>query len=326
MQIDTAGKAIDLFVHLAEGASELELVFTGGEPLLAQETLTFLLKRATELCLTSGMRPRFILKTNGTIMTDDLIPRLRASSVRAVVSIDGQAAFHNTSRLSNQGESTHALVLGNLLRLQNQGVECVASMTVIPEFAGKIAENVRYLLDNGIYRIDVGPAYGTVIWQPEQVKLLTDSFLEIAEIQREGSIDGRNLVIGPLYRDSDHHGGILADTWGCHAGSSHLAFLPDGQIAGCSSLAMLSQVFPNLILGNLNKGIDQNSLDVFQRLTHAPISKRPACITCDTAANCSGGCIAINLSDTGKPNVPPAFYCDCIGVLPKALSLAWGES
>ncbi|HKZ39484.1 MAG TPA: radical SAM protein, partial [Candidatus Hodarchaeales archaeon] len=323
MDINTARKAIELFVYLAEGASDLEVVFTGGEPLLAQEVFIFLLSHTTALCDSIRMKPHFILKTNGTIITDTLVQYLKDFRVRTVVSIDGRADFHDSCRMSRKGEATQNLVMRNLSRLESKGIECVASMTVVPEFSNQIVDNTRYLLGNGIRKVDIGPAYGTVTWSNEEIKRLTDSLLQIAEIIKASRMNGEDVEIGPLYKDSDHQDGALADTWGCHACSSNLAFLPEGDISGCSSLAMLSPKHPELIIGNVENGVDQPSLDAVLHLVQASLSYRPICKKCNSAENCSGGCLAINLSEKEMPHIPPNFYCACIGILPKALRLAW---
>jgi len=127
-----------------------------------------------------------------------------------------------------------------------------------------------------------------------------------------------------LYRSSEHVDGILADCWGCKAGLNNLAFMPNGNIAGCSSLAMLTNIFPELIIGNIESGIDEVALQNLFSNSQANEDKRSSCIECNTKNNCAGGCMAINLTTSKYPLMPPKFYCEIISTLSAEWHTAWG--
>ena len=135
------------------------------------------------------------------------------------------------------------------------------ALQVHPLATGTVREGVCFLQGLGVEQIDVGPVYGTVGWTDRQIKGLCTSLIETAQFVRDLRTSGHRLEVGPVYRDTEHVGGILSDRWGCHAASSHLAFLPTGQISGCSALAMLAEAFPHLIIGNAFAGLDQQSID-----------------------------------------------------------------
>ncbi len=319
----TAKKAIELFLYLSEGATDLEMVFTGGEPLLNQEVLLLLLEYTTELAELSGIRTSFVLKTNGTLLNRRLLDYLRAFHVRTVVSIDGSPESHNSYRVLPRGRPTQARVMQNLRRLIKAEIEYVASMTVHPNLSRRITANIKYLFDSGIRCIDFGPAYGTVDWSNTQAKAFSAAMQKVAQIIRKAAERGVVLQVGPLYKNSEHQNGMLANVWGCHAASSHLAFLPDGTISGCSSLAMLASRFPNLIIGNVERGIDDTRLQHLLKQAQGSIADRPACTECSASDNCYGGCLAINLAETGYPRRLPFFYCECMRSLPGAIASAW---
>jgi len=132
--------------------------------------------------------------------------------------------------------------------------------------------------------------------------------------------------VGPLYRFSEHLGGVLKDSWGCHAASTNLAFMPNGQIVGCSSLAMLATQYPELIIGDVVAGIYTDALNRFLELAQAGLQRRPYCQRCEAAPNCTGGCLAINLSQNGTYFFPPSFYCRTISIIPTAWSYAWDDT
>lgn len=323
MDESTGRKAVEMFVYLASGAKTVEFTYTGGEPLTAFPTLVVLTDYARQRASEAGMESSFVLKTNGTILDSDIVDFLRDHPVKVVLSIDGARQTHDRHRRTASGHETHSAVQRNLLALLQNDVPCVASMTIHPSESARVSEGIRFLHSLGAARIDVGPAYGTVAWTEEQVEQFASSLIDAATYVHEVARAGDQLNVGPFYRESEHVGGILSDRWGCHAASTHLAFLPNGTICGCSALAMIIDRVPELILGDVRRGLEQEAVDRMLSLAQATAEKRRACQNCETKANCTGGCLAINYATTGSPLVPPYLYCNTISVIPLAWQKAW---
>jgi len=325
MDRDTGRKAIDLFLYLAQGCKTVELVFTGGEPLIEFQTFKYLLHYADSHIREAGMQPYYVLKTNGTILDNNIIKFLRTNSVKVVVSFDGAPCTHNKHRKTANGQGTQDVVMRNLGILRNNQVYCVASMTVHPDTVDEVLANVRFMHTLGIEELDVGPAYGTVSWSDSDSASFVQSLMDVAEYMHVQHTCGHQLEVGPLFRKSQHIDGVLSDQWGCHAGSSNLAFLPNGKIAGCSALAMIVSKFPALVLGDVVNGLDQLAVDRMLETAQAGREAREACKHCDVAKDCTGGCLAINYSTTGAPLLPPVFYCKTIAAISVGWCKAWGD-
>jgi radical SAM protein with 4Fe4S-binding SPASM domain len=205
-----------------------------------------------------------------------------------------------------------------------RGVECVASMTVHPSACATVLSNVRELQKLGVYRIDIRPAYGTVQWSEVESRQFAESLGELALLMKSERAKGCFLEIGPLYQESEHVGSQLRQVWGCKAGASNLAFLPDGSIASCSALAMLAPRFPLLLLGDVWNGVDSDAVRHLRQDAGAGVRRRALCKRCPTRDNCAGGCLAINYSTSGVPLQLPTFYCKTIAAIPEAWEMAWG--
>lgn len=134
-----------------------------------------------------------------------------------------------------------------------------------------------------------------------------------------------DLEVGPLHRESEHIGEKLTDCWGCRAGLTNLAFLPNGQIAGCSALGMLVAKLPELVLGDVWDGIADEAIGRLLTMSQRRSCGRPRCQVCPSANNCAGGCLAINYSTTGLPLVPPEFYCRTISAISPTWQRAWAH-
>lgn len=325
INIEIGRKAIDMFIYLSKGGKSIDFIFTGGEPLTEYEVFKDLVSYAQKRACETGIQAFFVLKTNGTILNQDIIDFMRSNCIEVIISIDGIPLIHNRHRKATSGKGTHDVVYRNLQTLLKNQISCVASITVHPDSSQSVLENVRYLRDLGVEQIDIGPVYGTITWSDIDYSNLSRSLMKVARYICQMNIEGHRVRIEPLHQESEHVGGILSNQWGCHAASTNLAFLPNGQIAGCSSLAMLVSKFPELILGNVFNGLDQLSIDRLIRLAQAKREDRPLCKNCKTSINCTGGCLAINYSTSGKALIPPDVYCKTISTIPEAWYRAWGQ-
>lgn len=323
MSTQIGQKAVDLFVSMSTGAKQIEFIFTGGEPTLEFETLKNLTTYAKKITKTAEIESHFVLKTNGILIDADIITFLRQNNFRVVISIDGDKSVHDKFRKLTNKEKTHSRITKNVKKMLGIGIPCIASFSVHPSQAFCISENVKYLYNIGITNIDIGPLYGTVEWNNESISDLINSLEKVAYFIQSIRMQGKYIEIVPLNKDSKHVGNILTDCWGCGAGLTQLAFLPNGKISGCSSLAMLVHKFPNLIIGDVDFGINEKALDNLQSQCQADIKDRNLCQNCETASNCTGGCNAINYAVNSEPFAVPHFYCKTIHSISNLWNIAW---
>lgn len=244
---------------------------------------------------------------------------------KVVVSIDGAIQSHDAHRVNASRVGTHNIVCRNICTLLERGIPCEASLTVHPGEGGLLLQNVQCVHELGIHQIDVGPAYGTVSWDAASIRKLLNGLGEVAGLMRELNNSAAELEVGPLYRESEHVGEKLEDCWGCRAGVTNLAFLPNGQVAGCSALGMLVAKLPELVLGDVWDGIADEAIARLLAMSQAGICGRPRCQTCPAAKRCGGGCLAINYSTTALPLIPPEFYCRTISAISENWQQAWAH-
>jgi uncharacterized protein len=317
-------KAIEYFIYLAEGAKVLDFIFTGGEPLLDFDTLEYLIEYAVTKTNDQGMGATISIKTNGTLIQNQHLGLFKKYKCTLFVSIDGMAQDHNRHRAPNEKQS-YDQVIRNIKLLLNNDIYCIASMTVHPDSARNVFNGFVELIGNGFLRINIAPAYGTVDWTHYDVDSFKQAMIEIAQFIRDNKRNYPGIDIGPIYRNTEHINNILMESWGCNAGSSNIAVLPNGDIAGCSSLAMMANVNPDLIIGNVITGLQQTKVSNLIREAKADCSSRNNCEHCTSKNDCSGGCLAINYSTNGKAFDPPSIYCESISTIQNCWNIAWGE-
>jgi uncharacterized protein len=322
MSIENGKKAIDCFIHLSEGAEVLDFSFTGGEPTLEFRLLADLIEYAVARSNEQGMGARISIKTNGTLLNEAHYECLKKFKCTVFVSLDGTEDDNNAFRVLN-GRNSYQTVSARVAALLENELDVVVSMTIHPKSAKNVLQGVVNLSGLGVSRINIAPAYGTVDWTHENIDSFIDSLTQVAHWIRHNRNKLQNLDIGPIYQHSEHHANTLQNVWGCGAGSTNIAFLPDGDIYGCSSLAMIAANRPDLALGSAGLGIDQSKLNGFLETALANEVARNKCSTCGSRTNCCGGCLAINYSTSAAPFTPPEIYCRTIASIEKLWNIAW---
>ena len=325
MSTDTGIAAIDYFIYLSEGAEVLDFIFTGGEPLLNINRLKELIEYSVSKTNANGMGAKISIKTNGTLINNECLELFKKYMCTLFVSIDGTETDHNQFRVPDD-KKPYKQIIKNMKLLYKNGINCIASMTVHPNSAKNILDGVNNLLGYGFSRINIAPAYGTVNWSNADTESFINSLMDVARLIEREKTKYQNIDIGPIYKNTEHHNFGLRGQWGCSAGSSNIAILPNGEIYGCSSLAMISNRKPELLIGNVGSGIDQLKIDNLTNLINADCTSRGKCYSCTSKDNCYGGCLAINYSTTDSVFDSPPIYCSIIANIQKAWEIAWGET
>ena len=142
-----------------EGAGEFDtLHITGGEP-FAYSPIFDVIERA--FCRGYG---RVMINTNGTMLTEQYIERLRqwAGRLSLSVSLDGPEDLHDAVR----GAGRYRQSLDCLRRLHAAGLEAQVMsvvtpqvLRVLPSFLGELYEALPALHDVTLFPLGVGPAH-----------------------------------------------------------------------------------------------------------------------------------------------------------------------
>lgn len=94
-----------------------QIHFMGGEPLLYPEGLRLLAAAAREFAEFQGIRLRFAVITNGTLLNERTIPVLEELRAHVVVSLDGPASINDRTRPGRGGVGSTERVIEGLNRL-----------------------------------------------------------------------------------------------------------------------------------------------------------------------------------------------------------------
>lgn len=111
---EAAEKAIREF--LAHSNKICTIGMYGGEPLLEYDLLCHCVTYAEPIARERGKVLRWIITTNGTLLTDEKVDFLTAHNFSIHVSIDGPQAIHDRNRKFHNGSGSYDMVIQNIER------------------------------------------------------------------------------------------------------------------------------------------------------------------------------------------------------------------
>jgi His-Xaa-Ser system radical SAM maturase HxsB len=96
MTEEAASRALDLVFRSPAPAIKIE--FQGGEPLLNFDLIKFITEAAEGRNVTVGKDLQFVVTTNLSLITDEILAYLKEHSIWVSTSLDGPASLHNANR------------------------------------------------------------------------------------------------------------------------------------------------------------------------------------------------------------------------------------
>lgn len=283
MNFDNAKEALDNLIKCVRNnnGKEITIAFFGGEPLLSFE----LIKKVVEYManIASDLICKYMITTNGTIITPEIAEFLETNKFNITISIDGDETQHNTFRKYINGNGSYNAVVNSLNMFKNKS-KINARITIANHNVG-IYRAVASIVDLGIKRITFALDYN--ISEADYYKFEC-SFKQlikkyIFDIKSGNYYDITNittaLVSIVLHQRCKSH---------CNAGISYITLSADGKYYRCprfigNKLFCMGTVEePNILLNNMEK---------FQAsLGESAIERNSNCKECPYVFLCGGVC------------------------------------
>lgn len=288
MDSAVARAAVDLLFDYSSGEEMLDITHFGGEPLLNIPTLVAATEYAEGRAAAAGKTIAFNVTTNGLLLNDGLADYLAQHSIKVLLSIDGLAASHDRYRLDRQGRGTFDRVMAALRLLKERQPWIGAKMTVMPENAQRLSDDVRDLYALGVNQFLIGHATG-VSWPAQEIAVYDEQMRSLYDWYRQCQRDDLRITdfeegAGPVPR------------FGCQAGRDSISISAAGEVSSCSKVFALNKEKLVAKLGDVRYGLthlaNRAQLVGCTRL-------RSACEELGIAANYGGGCLATNYEESG---------------------------
>ncbi|RYZ35809.1 MAG: His-Xaa-Ser system radical SAM maturase HxsB [Myxococcaceae bacterium] len=146
----------------------LKIEFQGGEPLLHFDLIRYIVERAVTMNQTQGRDLQFVIATNLSRLTDDVLTFCREHRIFLSTSLDGPQALHNAQR-PVQGGNSHQRTIEAIQRARRAlGPDAVSAlMTTTQASLGQVEEIIdEYVRQDfhGIFLRNLSP-YGFAVRQ-----------------------------------------------------------------------------------------------------------------------------------------------------------------
>lgn len=311
MSLETATRAIVLLLSEWSKKELAVVTFLGGEPMLRFNVIREVITFAAQQASSSGRRICYDMTTNGLLLEEEHVRYFREVGLRYCLSLDGDPTHNDRHRKARGGGSQYAAIAAKMRMLKRYQHWQGARVTVMPDTAAQLAENVTHLhRELAINQFIIGFAT-SVPWSDAQIADYARGLMETFEFylaERLAKLNRRLRIsildVGPISEAYLASGGC---GFGCGAGSGRVSVAPDGTLHGCTKLAFAAVRKDEYRLGTVEMGL--NRPENRRKLLDHSVESRPKCRACEIAAFCNGGCYAANLADTGDIYSPADYYC-----------------
>ncbi|MDR2688599.1 MAG: quinohemoprotein amine dehydrogenase maturation protein [Azoarcus sp.] len=312
MDFSTARAAVEMMIREAPDEKRYHVVFFGGEPLthrvLIEQVVEYCEARFAEL----GKEHDFVMTTNGTLLTDEIIDWLDAHDFGLSISIDGPQAIHDRNRLTIGGQGTYETVSKKARRVLSRYSRPVGARVTLTHGTHGVGEVERiwdHLFNElGFAEVGFAPVTSGDIdhfnLSAVEMREVFAGFKRLGEKYLEAALENRNIGFSNLHQ-------MITDL---HAG--HKKLLPCG--AGLKMLAVDHKGELNLchrftgsdlpVFGNVKDGIAREALGDF--LAARLDREQTGCANCRIRNLCSGGCYHESHARYGDPAHPVYHYCE----------------
>jgi len=296
MPLETALAALRFFVARCEDTAEPVVSFYGGEPLLCFPLMRKLVAEARGHDDWPVLR--FVIDTNGTLLTDAVVDWIATNGIDLQISLDGPAPVHDHHRVTGGGGSTHAAVesaVGRLLdrdptyadRLTFQATlappfdlnAVVEYFAAFPPFVARGIERAPGVRINLADVDGFGPGLEchpdrTVERWTRQAAVQRDEYVaaHLAGEREQLGAGTRALFDGGLiklfHRPRDPMPGRLRPGASCRPGLRRLHVKPDGTFQPCERVG---EDFP---IGHVEDGFDFGAIGRLEERFSAALGRR----------------------------------------------------
>jgi len=292
---------LKFFLENLKDGSSFNISFVGGEPLLYPEAMRVIYDYVLAEATPRNIRCKFMITTNGTLVSDRVLELLKDMKVHITVSLDGDQKINDRVRPSKDGRSSTALTLEGIKKLLTlkpslasigvTGVYSSANLNIVESYDFFKSLSVDWYEFNFSYSEKDPQAQVSYLQQMEQIAKSAWQLGQETELRK---IKAFNLYFQTL--DSQQR----IENF-CGAGKSFLMIDAKNQLYTCPWVVGEKDE----IVG-LGTSLDKTKLEKYQK----PLIELNNCKTCWARFLCGGGCMYIHREHTGDKHKKDVLFCE----------------
>ncbi|MCK9532016.1 MAG: SPASM domain-containing protein [Gammaproteobacteria bacterium] len=319
----TLRRAFDTMFPLA--SKSLVVSFFGGEPLLNFRLMQEAVSLGEDMAGKHGLRLRYALTTNGTVVSNDIVAFLREHVDYVAVSLDGDESVTDGQRHFLRGRrSVHATVLETLARFREAGIAFALRATVTESGMQDLLGTVRDFGALGASAIRLVPAFQVPGWKNRRLTRLAEELYAVNRDAMARAVAGEEPCYGEqFYRirgfmngERMHHP--------CDAANGVLAVAADGGVYPCDHFVGNTAFRMGSVHDSVWPGPEAAGVQAL--LSGNSVEQRPTCRGCDVRHICGGECPANSVAASGDISRPTTSHCTLMHRLYPAIGEALRRS
>jgi radical SAM additional 4Fe4S-binding domain len=292
MSEETAYQAIDYMLERSPGQKKFSVTFFGGEPLTNFPLIEKTLDYCEEICKMKDVKINYRMTTNGTILNNRILERMKKHNIEVTVSLDGPEEIHDRYRKFRNGKGTFKVIVENV-KLMSQYIPVSARVT-LTKYSPAISEIGNVLEEIGVKNVYFSP----VIEDPICINGKNKDFdkmgmteRQLLKLEQEFDKICEGLILNcskeepkSIYTNMMQ----LKRTFskrrrGCDCGGNNLAVSVNGDLYPCHWFVDM-EAFK---LGNIWDGLNGES---YANFFNEYDKSREKCRRCWAVNTCGGGC------------------------------------
>lgn len=279
MSMETARKALGLFIKNCPNKAEKTIIFTGGEPLLNLDVLKFLVDNTRRKIDNA----RIVIFTNGSLITEEIARYFKSNNVLVLISLDGPKDVHNKARRFKSGKGTYSKTLRGYKICQNAGCEVGISSVIGKHNLNKVTEMISFFADIKAKSVGLNfPHYLLDKKNPHLIdmEIYVDNLLKAYKLtRREGLfIEQASRKLKPFIEE-------IPRIKACDALGKGITVTPEGIAGPCKTL-----LTANLIGKKISEIKDISKDKTFKKWSKRSTLTTKECQGCPCVSVCGTGC------------------------------------
>jgi len=210
----------------------LNVMWFGGEPLLAIKRIRLLSRRFLEITDSNNIKYYAAMITNGYFLTEENIEILNANRVDfCQVTIDGPEKIHDSRRMLKNGGKTWKITMDNIKNAIAAGIKITVRMNIDKRNIDHIEEFAHVLRDYGLLNL-IGISFGLVTSYGNICRSIEDTLLNLPHANE--ILEKKNIeALFDLKAKEPERS--IPNFFGCVATAANSVIVgPEGELYKCS--------------------------------------------------------------------------------------------
>lgn len=202
------------------------ITFYGGEPLLAYEEIKYTVNLLKEKDKEGNKKPRFLISTNGSLLTDEKLSFLSRNKFTVLLSFDGKVQ----ERGREPGSFPPTLEMMKRLN-ELPGIYLEINSVFTPKTVPGLSQSVRFLVEQGAGNIFIDFSL-LEQWTEADHSLLEEQLEQLGQYLAVYHREHNKIPVFN-FRPPAKNKKKKARSFACGAGSNRMSLAPDGKVWGC---------------------------------------------------------------------------------------------